>query len=239
MNKNFLKILSVVSIILCLVSVILSQHKADLYSLLYPQNVSVEKGSLTKEIRLKKGNCFVFGKFYGEDIIWKIIDDSKTPLAWSLNAVCFKAFDEKSSDWATSDLKLWLNNENGFLSDNNFTESQKRIISTNTDGEKMFLLSKQQLQKISESKRAKAPTVSAIKYDGSDKLVIRRNCWYWTSSPIETNSSSVAAVTQTGGFYKTLPTDALMGVCPAFYLESKTVTICGGDGSAEKPYVVS
>lgn len=239
MKKAIVTIISVFAVLFCLVSAVLPRHKADLYSLLYPQNISIEKSETVEKIELKKGDFFVLGAFYGEDIVWEVVEDGEKPLVWSLNAICFRSFDESSSDWETSDLKIWLNDEteNGFLCDKNFSETQRDLISK-TDGEKIFLLSKNQLQKLPESKRAKAPTVSAIANDGSNKLVIRRNCWYWTSSPIETNSSSVTAVTQTGGFYKTLSSDTLVGVCPAFYLESKTVTVCGGNGSKEKPYVI-
>ena len=233
MKKAILTIISASAIIFCLVSVVLPEHKADLYSALYPQNVTIES-TQEKEITLKKGDRLAFGKMYGEDIVWEVIGDSENPLVWSVNAICFRAYDEKSSDWLTSDLREWLNSDEGFLSD----FGAKDIISPDENGDGMFLLSKKQLQSIKESSRVKVPTVSAIENDGSDKLVIRKNCWYWTSSPIETNSSSVAAVTSAGGFYKTLPTDTLMGVCPAFYLQSKTVTVLGGDGSAEKPYVI-
>ena len=238
MKKTILTIILLFAIIFCLVSVVLPRHKADLYGALYPQNVTTEK-SEQKEIELKKGNFFVLGTMYGEDIVWEIIGDGDKPLVWSLNAICFKAYDEGSSDWTTSDLKNWLNDEteNGFLCDKNFSGEQKALIAEN-DGGKIFLLSKNQLQKLPEGKRAKTPTVSAIANDGSDKLVIRKNCWYWTSSPIETNSQSVVAVTSSGGFYKTLPTDTLMGVCPAFHLESKNVTVLGGEGTKEKPYVI-
>lgn len=236
MKKAILTIVSVSAIIFCLVSVVLPRHKADLYSALYEQNVTVEK-SEEKEIELKKGDYIAFGTLYGEDIVWEIIEDGDFPLMWSLNAICFRTYDEKSSDWKTSDLREWLNSENGFLSEENFSSTD--IIKQSKDSDRMFILSKKQLQSFKESKRVKAPTASAIRNDGSKKLVIRKNCWYWTSSPIETNSSSVAAVTSSGGFYKTLPADTLMGVCPAFYLENKTVTVLGGNGTKEKPYVVS
>lgn len=236
MKKTVLKILSVVSVILCLVSVILSQHKADLYSALYPQNVTVERTDTTTQVKLKKGDCFAFGKIYGEDIIWAIVVDGENPLAWSEYAVCFRPFDEKSSDWQISDLREWLNSENGFLSEENFTSTE--MIKENKEADKMFLLSKNQLQSLSESQRAKAPTVSAVANDGSDRLVIRKNCWYWTSTPIDTNSLSVTAVTSVGGFYKTLSNDTVVGVCPAFYLCDNTVTVCAGDGTKEKPYVL-
>lgn len=237
MKKTALKILSVVSIILCLVSVIASRHKADLYGLLYPQNVSIERTDEAKEIRMKKGDFFVFGSMYGEDIVWEVMDSSASPLVWCKNAICFRPFDSKSSDWLTSDLREWLNSEKGFLTKDNFESTE--IIKETESGDRMFLLSKKQLQTFAESQRAKAPTVSAVRNDGTDKIVIRKNCWYWTSTPIETNSSSVTTVTNAGGFYKTLSTDTVVGVCPAFYLKSSTLTVCGGKGTAENPYVVS
>lgn len=236
MKKAILKILSVVSVILCLVSVILSRHKADLYSVLYPQNVTIESTDTIRSVELNKGDSFVFGKIYGEEIIWKVIADGENFLVWSENAICFRPFDKKSSDWQTSDLREWLNSEDGFLSEENFTSTE--MIKENKEADKMFLLSKNQLQKFSESERAKAPTVSAVANDGSDRLIIRKNCWYWTSSPIQTNSSSVTTVTNAGGFYKTLSTDTVVGVCPAFYLCDNTVIVCGGNGTKEKPYVL-
>lgn len=236
MKKTALKFLFVVSIILCLVSVIASRHKADLYSLLYPQNVSVERTDETKEIRLKEGDFFVFGTMYKEDIVWAVIDSSASPLVWCKNAICFRPFDSESSDWLTSDLREWLNSENGFLVNDNFATTE--IIKENENGDRMFLLSKNQIQKFTESLRVKAPTAEAVRNDGTNKIVIRKNCWYWTSTPIETNSSSVTTVTNAGGFYKTLSTDTVVGVCPAFHLKSNTVTVCGGYGTAEKPYVI-
>ena len=63
-------------------------------------------------------------------------------------------------------------------------------------------------------------------------------CWYWTSSPVSTNQSSVTAVTTTGGFYKTLAADELCGVCPTIYLRADTLTLCGS-GAAENPYALA
>ncbi|MBR6531181.1 MAG: hypothetical protein IKT61_01610, partial [Clostridia bacterium] len=119
MKKAILTIISVSAIIFCLVSVVLPRHKADLYSLLYPQNISVEKSEAVEKTEFRKGDFFVFGTLYGEDIVWEVVEDGQNPLVWSLNAICFRAFDESSSDWATSDLKIWLNDEteNGFLCD--------------------------------------------------------------------------------------------------------------------------
>ncbi len=236
MKKTIVAIVSVFTVTFCLVSVVLPRHKADLYSVLYPKNVSIETAVNETEIKLKKEDCFVLGSMYGEPIVWRLIDEEDL-LAWSENAVCFKAFDAESSDWSNSDLKEWLNDDSGFLTEDNFSSESKRLIA-NVNGDKMFLLSKNELQKIPQSERAKAPTVSAIENDGSKKLVIRKNCWYWTASSISTNTSSVSAVTQTGGFYKSLASDELVGVCPAFYLKDLNVMAVGGNGTKEKPYVL-
>ena len=69
-------------------------------------------------------------------------------------------------------------------------------------------------------------------------LTLRKYCWYWTSSPVLTNQSSVTAVTTTGGFYKTLAADELCGVCPAMYLRSGILVLCGS-GTAENPYALA
>lgn len=206
---------------------------------MYPQNVSVESGDSLKDVQLEKGEFFVMGSFYDESIVWKVIDYNNETFAWSENAVCFRDFDDNSSDWQKSNLKKWLNdeNENGFLADSNFSSAEKALISSE-ENEGVFILSERQLKALPESERVKAPTASAVKNYGTNKLFIRKNCWYWTSSPISTNTSSVTTVTQSGGFYKTLATDTLVGVCPAFRLTENEVTVCGGDGTREKPYVL-
>ena len=94
------------------------------------------------------------------------------------------------------------------------------------------------LKNISTADRRRSPTEQCVKNDGSRYLTLRKYCWYWTSSPVSTNQSSVTAVTTTGGFYKTLAADELCGVCPAMYLRSGILVLCGS-GTAENPYALA
>ncbi len=238
MKKAIIVIVTVFAVLFSLVSVAVPRYKAELYSLMYPQNVAVEKGESVEKIELKQGDYFILGSCYSEPIMWQIIDGENGLLAWSEYILCFRAYDDTSSEWHGSDLKQWLNGKDEFFSSENFSDAEKSVIADNRDGEKIFILSKAQLQKISEEKRAKAPTVSAVRSYGSDRLILRRNSWYWTSSPVSTNTSSVTAVTQGGGFYKSLASDELTGVCPAFILKDSAVSVCGGNGTKEKPYVL-
>ena len=241
MKKAIITIISVFAVLFCLVSLILPRYKAEIYTLMYPHNLSIGISTQTKEVQLEKGDHFILGKCYGEPVAWEIIDCTENPLVWCDNAVCFRDYDDESADWKTSELRAWLNDEteNSFLCDTNFSSSEKDLIYDKKNGEKIFILSKSQLEHFTPGDRAKAPTAEAVRNCDSDKLVIRRNCWYWTSSGISTNSSSVSAVTQSGDFYKTLMSDPLVGVCPAFYLKSNKVTVCGGNGSAEEPYIIA
>ncbi len=237
MKKAVVAVVLVFTVLFCLVSVTLPRHKADLYSLMYPQELSIGKRENKQKIKLNKDDCIALGTIYGEPIVWRVIEDGNNPIVWSERIICFKAFDNNSSDYRTSDLKLWLNDDNGFLSAENFSEIEKDFM-FGKKGEKVFLLSKEWLQSFSQGKRAKAPTAAAVENDGSNKLIIRKNCWYWTASPVDTNSSSVATVTQTGGFYKTLASDSLTGVCPAFRLTSNEAYSFGGDGTPERPFII-
>jgi len=94
------------------------------------------------------------------------------------------------------------------------------------------------LKNISTADRRRSPTEQCVKNDSSRYLTLRKYCWYWTGSPVSTNQSSVTAVTTTGGFYKTLAADELCGVCPAMYLRSGILVLCGS-GTAENPYALA
>ena len=143
-----------------------------------------------------------------------------------------------SSDYFTSPLRAWLNSRDGFLSTDNFSAAELALISADKNGDTVFLPSKDMLKNISAADRRKSPTERCVKNDTSRYFVLRRYCWYWTSSPVSTNQSSVTAVTTTGGFYKTLAADELCGVCPAIYLRADTLTLCGS-GAAENPYALA
>ncbi len=166
------------------------------------------------------------------------------------------------AQWENSSLKKWLNskgevdygeyapdkkavfngknsyeNEKGFLSENNFTS--KEIESISEDG--VFLLSKAQISKYFDSTmRQKTATKSAVLQDESSYIITSsRRIWYWTSSAAGTNRTSVTTVTSGGGFYRASAFDGVTGVCPALYLKSNNITCFFGNGSEEKPFVIT
>ena len=198
--------------------------------LLFSSSVSVG-GNESREVTLKSGDRIAIGSYLGEPIIWRVIETGNKTLLMSENVLCFRAFDPSedgigSSDYLASPLRAWLNSESGFLNPENFSEFNLSLISPDKNGDLIFLPSKDMLKNISAADRRRSPTEQCIKNDTSRYLTLRKYCWYWTSSPVSTNQSSVTAVTTTGGFYKTLAADELCGVCPAMYLR-KSVCVGG------------
>lgn len=222
--------------VFCTLSVLKSEIRDDVYKLLYLRSeVNLTSDEKAHTVRLKKGDKIAFGSLFGEPIIWTVIDEDENALIFSDSAVCMRRYDENSSDWESSGLRGWLNGE--FLSGENFTPTEKSLLREKKDS-KIFLLSKQELSEIPTEKRARGLTASAAENAPGDKLLLRRNVWYWTRSGISTNSVSVTVVTQSGSFYKTLAGDELVGVCPAAEICSE-VSVCGGDGSEKNPYVAA
>lgn len=210
--------------------------------LLFSSDIAVGGGA-AREVTLKSGDRIAIGSFLGEPIIWRVIDTDSGTLLMSEKVLCFKAFDPSedgigSSDYLSSPLRAWLNSKDGFLSPENFSKDELSLVSPDKNGDTVFLPSKDMLKNISSADRRRSPTEQCVKNDGSRYFVLRRYCWYWTSSPVSTNQSSVTAVTTTGSFYKTLAADALCGVCPAIYLRGNTLTLCG-KGTAENPYALA
>ncbi|MBQ8783770.1 MAG: hypothetical protein IJZ57_08385 [Clostridia bacterium] len=167
-----------------------------------------------------------------------------------------------SSDFEKSSLKAWLNSsekvnyigsapskenvfsgknaysdEKGFLSEENFTEVQKNLISD----QGVFILSKEQIKKLfPEELRVKTATKSAILQDESSYIFTSsRGVWYWTSTPSDTNRTSVATITSSGGFYRASAFDGVTGVCPAVYLKDGKAVSVWGNGSLDKPYAIT
>lgn len=166
--------------------------------------------------------------------------------------------------WESSTLRQWLNtqeeqvqwqgispiqdnvhlsmnayaNEASFLSDKNFTLKEKKSIKL-YNGDNIFLLTQQEIEQfIPLDKRAKKPTKEAFLQDESRFFPSISTAWYWTRNNIATNQSSIATVTAQGTFYKSLAIDSLVGVCPALYLNSVTVTAgISGEGTIERPYM--
>lgn len=168
-----------------------------------------------------------------------------------------------SADWDTCTLKEWLNSseetvayshcppnsggvfnganaydsEAGFLHENNFTVSQRELISD--DG--VFLPEKSILRKVFDTEELKKHcTASALLSDESGYVITpNKAVWYWTSTALGSNNVSVAAVTSAGTFYKSLAYDSAMGVCPALYLETNKVMTNGGTGSGNEPLIIT
>ena len=194
--------------------------------------------------------------------------ESGKPLLFSERVLCFKAFAacenplEGLSVWQSSTLRQWLNcaeaqvpwagtppepaniyeqrngyvNEPGFLSSGNFSGAELARIEDS--GNRVFLLTRKQLQALPAAQRQKSPTQAALRHDDSPYITLRPACWYWTADSIETNVHSVCSVTSKGGFYKSLASDGMNGVCPALYLSSVSVDSAGGDGSKGSPYIL-
>lgn len=170
------------------------------------------------QTQLKKGDYVLCGTYDGEQLLWRVVSENGEVLQ-SEYIVDFAPFG-KTSDWEKSDLKKELEkNIDGVVGD-------------------VSVLSKNELSKLPAGERKKQPTASAAINCKTRFLLLRKNCWYWTSTGISTNSLSVAAVTQSGAFYKSSATDELMGVCPALRLKSNSVSVVVGDGSKETPYVI-
>ncbi len=167
-----------------------------------------------------------------------------------------------SSDFESSTLRLWLNSgdtvkyvssapakdfvlngknayadEKGFLCSDNFTPEEKNSIDENG----VFLLSKNQISSlVPKELRVKTATRSALLKDESSYIFTSgKGVWYWTSSPIAANRTSVATVTAAGGFYKASAFDGVTGVCPAVYLKTDKAVAVWGNGSEQKPFVIT
>jgi len=216
-------------------------------------------------ITLEPGSYLLFGRYLDEPILWQVIavDDGR-PLLFSAYVLSFKAFSaaehaaEISANWQRSTLRQWLNavderirwedtppsaehlrynayvNESGFLHD--FTASELALI--HHGGDRVFLLSRAQLQTLSAAQRRRAPTRAALAQDNSPYLFLRPFSWYWTIEPFGTNAQSVLAVTQRGSFYQSIATDGMNGVCPALYFAEIAVHSVGGNGSRTMPFQV-
>ena len=217
-------------------------------------------------VTLKKNDYIYFGKYNGENILWKVlsVDENGNALLLSERAICFMPFNagktvtDGSSDWKNSTIRQWLNSSEtktfefacnpankikndlitvngGFLCSQNFTSAELEAIKDGED--KVFLPTTAMLSGLSLKLRQKSPTVAAVINDTSSYLHFRKYCWYWTQNSISTNTSSVTAVTTSGGYYKSLANDGLMGVCPALYLDGSEISVCGGNGTVKTPYI--
>lgn len=82
---------------------------------------------------VKTGDYINFGKYDGENIIWRVVEEDEYGLILlSENILEIKAFDSNSARWGTSSLRQWLNSENGFLSKQNFSEGERAVLFSHT-----------------------------------------------------------------------------------------------------------
>lgn len=169
-----------------------------------------------QSVTLKKGDYVLYGTYRGEQVLWKVISQNGT-LLQSEYIIDFAPYGTSSND---CDLL--------------------GKITGNFDGiaESVHIPSRGDLSELSAKERQKQPTLSAVLGCKTRFLFVRKNCWYWTSSGISTNSLSVATVTQSGSFYKSPATDSLTGVCPTVKLDGSTAEIVYGNGTKEQPYVI-
>lgn len=266
MKKVLLTAAFVLISAIAVLNVFSNQIKPITAKILFSENnpVMIEEYTV-RNIKLKKGDYICLGSFGGERILWKVINigNDARPFVFSEKVLCFLPFSSgkeitpESSSWETSDIKEWLNsastdefvfectayndiNNNavkingGFLCENNFTDKEKSLIDKK---EGVLLPSTDELSLLKGAERRRMPTAYTVKNDNSRYLQFRKYCWYWTRTPISTNTSSVTAVTSSGGYYKTLANDAITGVCPCAYLIGTDISVCSGNGSHENPYV--
>ncbi len=192
--------------------------KDKLYPLLF-DNVSYEYTvHEPQSVALKKGDYVLYGDYRGEKMLWRVISKDGT-LLQSCYIIDFAPYG-KSSDA------------------NECTLTEKTSENLDGIGEDVFIPSKEDLSGLSAGERKKQPTLSAVLRCKTRFMFLRKNCWYWTSSAISTNSLSVAAVTQSGTFYKTPATDELTGVCPAIRLSERSISAVYGNGTKDMPYVM-
>lgn len=266
MKKALLIAASVLISAIAVLNVFSRQIKSVSSEIIFGEKTAViTENHAPENINLKKGDYICLGTFGGERILWKVLNigDDSRPFLFSEKVLCFLPFSSGteithgSSSWETSDIKEWLNSEStdvfvfectahndirsnsvkisgGFLCQSNFTDKEKSLIDKNAG---IFLPSTDDLSKLKSAERRRMPTAYAAENDNSRFVQLRKYCWYWTRTPISTNTSSVTAVTSSGGYYKTLANDALTGVCPCMYLTSYRISICAGDGSRENPFV--
>lgn len=268
MKKSITAAFSVFVALTVICAVFSENISALLANIMLKEKVSVYSPSgKTETAVLKKNDYIYFGKFNGENILWKVIsvDKNGNPLLFSERAICFMPFNAGktvtagSSDWKNSTIRQWLNSEDsktfefecnpenkikddkitvsgGFLCSDNFTGAELSVLKSDS-GDRAFLPTTAMLSDIPLNLRQKSPTAAAVINDSSPHLHIRSKCWYWTQAPVSTNTSSVTAVTTSGGYYKSLANDGLMGVCPAVYLSKPDITVNGGNGTVGTPYI--
>lgn len=103
------------------------------------------KWLLRLDIPDKVGKIINFGRYAEKEIFWLVLDvdmSDKTALLVCEYALEEMKFDANSNNWANSEIRKWLNET--FY--NAFTPAEKLKIISRPDGEKVFLLSKEEVE---------------------------------------------------------------------------------------------
>ena len=118
MKKIIIAAISVFLLFTVICSVFSESIGAILANVIYKEKVSVYNPSDTTQTAVLKQNDYLyFGKYNGENILWKVlsIDENGNTLLLSERAICFMPFNTGktvtagSSDWKSSTIRQWLN----------------------------------------------------------------------------------------------------------------------------------
>jgi hypothetical protein len=149
-------------------------------------------GACEKKEKAKVGDIISFGKYN-----WRVLDvaDGKA-LVITEGIIEERRFDENSNDWASSEIRGYLNNE--FY--NSFSADEKKRIASNDD--KIFLLSKEEAEKY---------------FSGDSERAL--SSWWMLRSPVPNFSGTVYLVFSEGIIDFDIAVHNPFGVRPALWLK--------------------
>ena len=80
---------------------------------------------------LEKGDCVVFGSYMDTPLTWRVYskEDNKIVLI-SDKVISTMAYHESKALWEESSIRQWLNSDAGFLSDDNFSDTELAMFTT-------------------------------------------------------------------------------------------------------------
>ncbi|WP_425449703.1 DUF6273 domain-containing protein [Dethiothermospora halolimnae] len=90
---------------------------------------------------IKIGDYIYFGNYYGEPILWRIIniDEDGNPLLFSNNILTLKAYDTNENNWERSTIRTWLNSGEEKVRYSNKAPSKDNVEGNCYDKESGFL----------------------------------------------------------------------------------------------------
>lgn len=240
-------------IILCfaaVASVVVKLNITKIQKLLCSPKSIVVKSDEERFVRIKKGDCLIFGSMYSEPIEWRVVLVGDETLLFSDKVITFRRFSDPktsgamdygaygSSEWKNSEIRHWLNSDAGFLSFENFTIEEKHCI-FERGKDIVTLPDKTFFRGMRKEEIVRLATPQALLNCKSAYLNFpRKPVWYWTQTPAPSNRISVVTVTPQGGFYKSAANDELCGICPMLRLRGNEFNVTSGSGTPSAPYVI-